>query len=231
MALAWTWNPGMPSYRKGGRLIDEGFENDGEVIAIAKRNRESERKDVRTKSIGFFLSPRKSNAKGPPKKGFPKKGIPKSGTLAGTEGGYSLPIPSPPATVEQITVVPRPSDLFQLSWFKMNNCTGKSIKILQTFETHVIKEIKGSSTSPDIKLNTGKGVLDLKLSSSRSSEFKGEFSKIQSKSSVSANRKDDYVKIPASVRAPEIYISIYTDSELICESIPVYRGHSYRVTA
>ncbi len=82
--------------------------------------------------------------------------------------------------------------------------------------------------SPDITLNTGKSALNLKLS--RSSEFMGDFSKIQSRSSVSADRQDDYIKIPASVRAPEIYVSIYTDSELICESFPVYRGHSYRVT-
>ena len=220
----------MPSYHKAGRLIDEGFENDGEVIAIAKRNRESERYGGYGRPSRGYEPPSRGGY-GAPLSPPESKAFPKSDTLAGTEGGYSRPIPSPPATVEQITVIPRPSDLFQLSWFKMNNCTGKSITILQTFETHVIKEIKGSSISPDIKLNTGKGVLDLKLSSSRSCEFKGEFSKIKSKSSVSANRKDDYVKIPASVRAPEIYISIYTDFELICESVPVYRGHSYRVTA
>lgn len=221
----------MTSYRKAGRLIDEGYENDEEVIAIAKRTRtrESSYEGAYLDALSSGESPcNYLDALGPeeipPTKSLPSKS-------AGTEGGYSRPIPSPPATVEQMTVVPRPSDLFQISWFKLNNRTGKGIQILQTFETHIIKEIKGKrEISPDITLNTGgKGALDLKLS--RSSEFMGEFSKIQSKSSVSADRQDDYVKIPASVRASEIYVSIYTDSELICESVPVYRGHSYRVTA
>lgn len=244
----------MTSYRKAGRLIDEGYENDEEVIAIAKRTRtrESSYEGAYLDALSSGESPcNYLDALGPeeipPTKSFPSKfksgglplpkskGFPPTKSLpsksAGTEGGYSRPIPSPPATVEQMTVVPRPSDLFQISWFKLNNRTGKGIQILQTFETHIIKEIKGKrEISPDITLNTGgKGALDLKLS--RSSEFMGEFSKIQSKSSVSADRQDDYVKIPASVRASEIYVSIYTDSELICESVPVYRGHSYRVTA